>query len=96
MGRHWAQCSVYAVARGLREQHGCEWDRALEFAWEAMRMNEPMPSWEQGLARMELVQDVPVVPGRVFENFQAHFRERRGMVKLTELTAFTVSTGSGQ
>lgn len=79
MGRHWAQCSVYAVARALWNQHGCEWDRALEFAWEAMRMGERMPSPAQGLARMFLVQDVPEVPERVFENFQAHFRERRGM-----------------
>ena len=79
-GKHWAQCSVYAVARSLVEQHGCVWDRALEFAWEAMRMGERMPSPAQGLARMELVQDVPEVPERVFDNFRAHFRERRGMV----------------
>jgi hypothetical protein len=77
--KHWSKCTPYAVARALVEQHDCDWDRALEFAWEAMRMTQPMPSKAQSLYRMELVQYVPDVPERVLIMFRLNFMNRRGI-----------------
>jgi hypothetical protein len=77
--KHWSKHTPYAVARALAEQHLCTWDRALEFAWITLRPDQPMPSLDQAMSRMQSVQHVPTVPEHVLKTFQRNLMIRRGM-----------------
>jgi len=78
-GVHWSQCSIYAVARGIAEQHGVDWDQAFRYAWWGMRANEDPPaSLAVVRARLDQVRHVPVVPAEVVEQFEMNLRRRLG------------------